>query len=405
MIQSASLSARSIGGRAWAFLDGLFRGRARPKAADTSTDQAVPPQSDEEILVERVKDFLRRLLQGPNRPPAPELLKSVEQELGRLARWAFTDAVGALTIETGERGVALAGRAYLAAMLDDGSLAAALDDLDADDAAVLSSVDGLLRQSVQLRKTRAFHELIDFTARFRRYSVYNNMLVRLQNPSCTFYARQQDWQSRFKRVLKRDTRPMLILAPMHPLLLVYDLDQTVGPPLPRILEEFAQFSGPFQSRWLNNMCESAKNHAIDVEFKALSSTHGGFATTRAKGTWKMRIVIHDEKDEPSRFGVLCHEMAHVLLGHLGSDADLWWPARTDLDHATEEIEAEAVAYIVTTRLGLSGTSDAYVAQHDHDGEIPISVSLDSIAKVAGRLERMAMNKVPAPKERFGPGSG
>ena len=108
----------------------------------------------------------------------------------------------------------------------------------------------------------------------------------------------------------------------------------------------------------------------------------------------MRIVIHDEKDEPSRFGVLCHEMAHVLLGHLGSDADLWWPARTDLDHATEEIEAEAVAYIVTTRLGLSGTSDAYVAQHDHDGEIPISVSLDSIAKVAGRLERMAMNKVP-----------
>jgi hypothetical protein len=52
---------------------------------------------------------------------------------------------------------------------------------------------------------------------------------------------------------------------------------------------------------------------------------------------------HDGLDEPSRFGVLCHELAHVLLGHLGSDLDRWWPARANLDHATVEIEASLPA--------------------------------------------------------------
>ena len=49
------------------------------------------------------------------------------------------------------------------------------------------------------------------------------MLVRLQNPTCGFYATEPDWVKRFERKLKEDARPMLILAPMHPVMLVYDL--------------------------------------------------------------------------------------------------------------------------------------------------------------------------------------
>ena len=64
---------------------------------------------------------------------------------------------------------------------------------------------------------------------------------------------------------------------------------------------------------------------------------------------KMRIAIHAELDPPSRYGVVCHELAHILLGHLGTDADYWWPSRMNLDHKTVEIEAEATAYIVTSQ--------------------------------------------------------
>jgi hypothetical protein len=49
------------------------------------------------------------------------------------------------------------------------------------------------------------------------------MLVRMQNPTCSFYATERDWYDRFRRNLKEDARPMLILAPMHPVLLVYAL--------------------------------------------------------------------------------------------------------------------------------------------------------------------------------------
>ncbi len=183
---------------------------------------------------------------------------------------------------------------------------------------------------------------------------------------------------------------MLILAPMHPVLLVYELDQTEGEALPSELERFAQFTGDWRPEWLQRMVENAAGYRLGVQFKRLSSTSAGFATiAREAGAWKMRIVIHEELDEPSRCGVLCHELAHILLGHLGSDADHWWPARTNLTHNAIEVEAEAVAWIVTRRLGLSGASAAYVSRHIRDGQTPAGVSPDSIAKVAGLVERMA----------------
>jgi len=57
----------------------------------------------------------------------------------------------------------------------------------------------------------------------REYAPYNNMLVRIQNPSCSFYATEKDWRKRFGRHIQEDAWPMLILAPMHPLLTVYPL--------------------------------------------------------------------------------------------------------------------------------------------------------------------------------------
>ncbi len=71
------------------------------------------------------------------------------------------------------------------------------------------------------------------------------MLVRLQNPSCSYYATARDWRDRFGRVIKEDARPLIILAPMHPVMVVFDLNQTEGPPLPAKLQEFATATGEF----------------------------------------------------------------------------------------------------------------------------------------------------------------
>ena len=127
--------------------------------------------------------------------------------------------------------------------------------------------------------------------------------------------------------------------------------------------------------------------------------------TRGPEGEKFRIVVHDENEPSDRFGVLCHELAHIFLGHLGSDRDRWWPARSHLGRRTVEIEAEATAYIVTRHLGLEGTSAEYLSSYvDDGGGIPKNVSIDLIAKVARRIENLALGLQPAPRPRHQVGS-
>jgi hypothetical protein len=169
--------------------------------------------------------------------------------------------------------------------------------------------------------------------------------VHIQNPTCSFYATERDWQDRFSRKLKEDARPMLILAPMHPVMLVYALDETDGKDLPKELTGFATYQGQWKPDLLKLAIRNAAvRDRIRVDFKTLSSTNAGFATlAHSTDEWKMRIAIHSQLDEPSQYGILCHELAHIYLGHLGADEDHWWPSRTDLDGRALEIEAESTA--------------------------------------------------------------
>jgi hypothetical protein len=352
------------------------------------------------VFFDQVWRFILNALARHQQPSARELLEAVEKNIGLEARWDFRAVLLRMSQDKDLTG---ADRRYCQSILEDGSVDAALRGEDAPDEEALSTIDALLHQSQVYRASESFQEMIDFMGRFRNYAPYNNMLVRLQNPACGFYATAYDWRHRFERALKEDARPMIILAPMHPVMLVYDVDQTEGKELPKELREFSRFEGKWNPDWMKRMLENANRHGIRVQFKTLSSTNSGFATlSRDVGKWKMRIVVHGKLDSPSRFGVLCHEMAHVLLGHLGSDFDHWWPSRSNLDRHSVEVEAESVAFIVANRLGLQGTSAAYVSRHLVEGRVPEGVSLDLIGKVAGKIERMAMFTLPKPKPKKKP---
>ena len=134
-----------------------------------------------------------------------------------------------------------------------------------------------------------------------------------------------------------------------------DTRSTLARPSILLEEVWGSGSGLTRQRQKN------KRDKILVQFKSLSSTNAGIATTRlSDSTYKMRIVIHDKLDDRSRYSVICHELAHIYLGHLGTDKDNWWPCRINLTHSTVEIEAEAVSYIVTLRVGLKSPSDSFL---------------------------------------------
>lgn len=342
--------------------------------------------------------FLRELFRTSDRPGPVELVRRARAVIGAEASWQLPSALALLT---GDGDIRRADRDYCRSLAESGQVIGALRGTENEPPDIASTIDTLIAQGRAYRSSAAFQEMVTFMARFRDYAPYNNLLVKLQNPTCSFYATEKDWWKRFRRRLIEDARPMLILAPMHPVMLVYDLDQTEGEPVPEELLRFAQFTGAFRQDWLDRSVANAAKYKIDVRFNRLSSTHAGFAThARASGDHKMRIVVHDGLDGASRFGVLAHELAHVLLGHLGSDFDNWWPARANLSHHAMEVEAEAVAYIVAQRLGLSGSSPSYVSRHLVDDTIPQGVSLELIAKTAGLVERFAKeSSLPAPKRR------
>ena len=350
--------------------------------------------------IDRVKKAIKARLERLYQPSAWELLELVRKSEGEESLFYVGEAISSLASDSR---LSRMERSYLESLLHSGDLFSALDGTEAPGRHITSSIDQLLRQTAVYRSSREFVEMLRFIARFRKYSPFNNMLVYAQNPSCAYFATQKHWYEEFRRYLKEDARPMVILAPRHPVLFVYELDQTEGPPLPKELDHFAKFEGSWNPRLLQQAVKNAKKHSrIRVDFKKLSSTHGGFVTMdhRIRG-FKMRVAIHEGLDEPSRFGVLCHELAHVFLGHLGSDDDRWWPSRIGLSHATKEFEAEAVAYIVTDRIGLEGSSAQYLARFtDRNSAPPAAVSIDMIAKVAGRIEQMATETLPERRPRF-----
>lgn len=353
--------------------------------------------------VEAVMDAVREILRNRAQPSAWELLTTLDSRLGLKARWAVGDAMRRLVDDSS---LTRPQRDYLRDLLESEDWHNARRGGERPARDLESTIDALIRESMAYRNSTSFQEMVSFMANFRHYAPFNNMLVKLQNPGCSFFATQEDWHNRFERHLKEDARPMLILAPMHPVMLVYDLDSTERPALPQELQQFAKFEGEWDPARLSRTVTNASTRdLIRVGTVKLSSTSAGFATISAgQGGMKMRIGLHDELDEPSQYGVLLHELAHVYLGHLGGDRDGWWPSRGDLARRAMEVEAEAVAYIVSRRAGLEGASPHYVSRYlDGDATLQL-ISVDLIAKVAGRLEEMSMRTLGERRPRRRTGS-
>jgi hypothetical protein len=189
---------------------------------------------------------------------------------------------------------------------------------------------------------------------------------------------------------------MLILAPRTPVLMVYDIADTDGPPLPEQFRVFAKTSGRFNPARLDHTVKNCKRDQIQVRRQPMGEMRGGFATGRANEPgWKMRVSLRADLGDSAAYSVLCHELAHIYLGHVGADRDGWWPFRMNLSDAVAEIEAESVAYIVCQRAGLRTRSAEYLSSFVEDSEDLDAISLDLISRVAGRLEEMGRRLLPA----------
>ena len=101
------------------------------------------------------------------------------------------------------------------------------------------------------------------------------------------------------------------------------------------------------------------------------------------------------------FATLCHEVAHLYLGHLGPDPlqntpdergrprRARWPDRSHSAYTVREIESESVAFLACTRAGIVSPNAEYIASFvDGNPEALTSVSIDMMVAVASKIEAL-----------------
>jgi len=327
---------------------------------------------------------------------AQDFVRAMEQQFGSMIRMQVMDVVRELRARPALQD--LLGK-YLQTTVGDTLLAEALGTRS-DHRKEISSLDELFLRSTEYRSGAKFAEAVTFVSKIRRYSPFNNMLVYLQNPAATVWTTSTRWRREFGRRVKEEARPMVILAPMTPVILVYDVTDTEGEALPEEFQDPFAAQGQFDDHVLSQTIENCSRDNVLVVLRKLGILHAGSAiAANSPSRVTIKIELNQDLDGKAQYATLCHELGHVHLGHLGGNKDGWWPSRPKLTRNQREVEAEAVAYIVCRRALLTTKSAEYLAGYITSPRDLAGISIDLTLKVAGLIEQMGKETLPPRKEK------
>ncbi|GAD52028.1 hypothetical protein MBEHAL_0788 [Halarchaeum acidiphilum MH1-52-1] len=273
-------------------------------------------------------------------------------------------------------------------------------------------VEDLITHVEEARESEAFQEWLDVQSRFHDYSYRNTLLITLQCPEATKVAGYRAWQEEFDRYVQEGESAIWIWAPIittqcpecgnspsyheqsdcaydetppeewseglvgfRPAS-VFDVSQTEGEPLPELETAATGDAGD-----LVTVLEDAASE-LDVEVRLVDADewiHG-----QAEGICKPRqsdesplVAVRDRANEADLAVTLVHELAHALLHGAISDP---------LARSEQELEAEAVAYIVGRHYGLdTSNSSFYLAAWAGDDPEAIRERLGRISRTAEQL--------------------
>lgn len=265
------------------------------------------------------------------------------------------------------------------------------EDLFETDAA-RSLLDQLLSDSRLYTQSKDYKELLDFVVRLRNFAPFNAMLLQIQKPGLSYAASARDWQVRFRRAPKEGARPLLILWPFGPVVLVYDVLDTDGDALPEdVASFFAQ--GAIDDGQLKTFAKIIGKKGIEWYWVDAGDQKAGSIcvikrATKDKEATQYRMHMNKNHITAVQFATLAHELGHLFLGHLGADRALNVSQRPAMNHAQREIEAESVAYLVCARNGVISKSETYLANYIKCNTTIDHLDLYQVMRAAGQVEAL-----------------
>lgn len=228
---------------------------------------------------------------------------------------------------------------------------------------------------------------LEFQGRFHSYSFRNCLLIAQQMPEATYVAGFRRWLE-LRRYVRKGEKGIMILAPMvrkakskdcdaeggeetrtvcgFRAVYVFDLSQTEGEDPP----EFSRITGNPGEK-LQRLVSVVADHDIELLYEA----HLGGADGLSQGG---KITLRSGMMPAEEFSVLVHELAHELLHRT--------ERRKETTRKTRELEAEAVAFVVSNAAGLDGVrrSADYIQLYNGDKELLLQ-SLDHIQRVSADI--------------------
>lgn len=243
-----------------------------------------------------------------------------------------------------------------------------------------------LRQALEAGHSERLKEYLAAMARFRRYSWGNIMLIASQKPNATHVAGLHAWH-KLGRFVKKGEKGILILAPIvrkkaesdgateqdessvavgFRAAYVFDVSETDGQPLP----EIGSVSGdPREHR--ERLAKFVTGQGVVLEYSdeiapARGMSEGG------------KITLLPGQPPAEEFATLVHEVAHEMM-HRDE-------RRSSTTKRVRETEAEAVAFVVCSAIGLETGSAAqdYIGLYDGDAKL-LSESLEYVQRTSTQI--------------------
>lgn len=210
-------------------------------------------------------------------------------------------------------------------------------------------------------------DLLDFVVKLRNFAPFNTLLSQIQKSGLSHAASAPDSWKRYERTPKQGGRPPLLPQPLATASLVNSVADTEGKELSDDVECFPA-TGAISSNRLDTFKAILQDNHIEwLEVDAGDKRAGSIRVIRRalddSAYTAYRMHINRNHPPTTQLATLVHELAHLLLGHLGEDKNFRAPPRTGLSRPQVELEAESVSYLVCARNGIESKSEKYLSHY------------------------------------------
>ena len=198
------------------------------------------------------------------------------------------------------------------------------------------------------------------------YSNRNLRLILAQNPEASQVASFKQWKENFGRYVKKGEKALRIFKPMtkikkdennQPILdkngkpetvtffglvPVFDVSQTEGKEMPKAAEVKEQLTDLDYANLYRALMAIAKENDVSVRFEEMENNRHGYYSVPEN-----QIVLRsNDMNKAQIIKTFLHEMAHAELHHADN------PQKENLTRSTAELQAESVAYVVSSYYGI-----------------------------------------------------